>query len=252
MKKYKKPLSALMAFALLLLLWALAAFVIKKPFLPGPWLSAKAFLALLKSGALLKHALASLKRVLASLGFAFPLAAALGLWAGRSVKVDSLVSPLAYVLHPLPKAALLPVIMLLFGLGDSAKIILLGLVIFFQALVSAMDSARRLSRELVDSVRSLGAGKRDMAFIVILPAALPELFTSLRVSLGTAVAVLFLSETFATENGLGFLIVDSWARIAYPEMYAAILALSFLGLGLFAMADVAEKLLCPWAAQRRN
>jgi NitT/TauT family transport system permease protein len=75
---------------------------------------------------------------------------------------------------------------------------------------------------------------------------LPDLFTSLRVSLGTLMAVLFLAETFASSSGVGFLIIDAWTRIAYPEMYAAILALSILGLILFKIVDFAEHLFCPW------
>ena len=107
-----------------------------------------------------------------------------------------------------------------------------------------------MPRQLIDSVRSLGASKLELAALVVVPAALPDLLTSLRVSLGTAVAVLFLAETFATDTGLGFLIVDSWSRVAYAEMYAAIIALSLLGLGLFAAVDAAERLLCPWHSYR--
>lgn len=250
-KSYKRFLANMLSILFLLALWALGAFLIKKPFLPSPLASAKAFIKLLYSGELMLHSFASLRRVLAALAIAFPMAAAIGLWAGRSGILDAFVSPLAYVLHPLPKAALLPVIMLLFGLGDTAKIVLLGLIIFSQILVSARDAARRISSELIDAVRTLGAGKRHILFMVIVPATLPDLFTSLRISLGTSVAVLFLSETFASDTGLGFLIVDFWSRVAYPEMYAAIVAMSFLGLLLFFMADIAEYLFCPWLINKR-
>jgi NitT/TauT family transport system permease protein len=140
--------------------------------------------------------------------------------------------------------------MLLMGLGEASKIFLLGIIVFSQIIVAARDSSRRIQREVLDSVRSLGGTGLDLAVHVIVPAALPELLTALRVSLGTAVAVLFLSETFATQTGLGWLIVDAWARVSYPEMYAGILALSALGLGLFMAVDLAERLLCPWRDYR--
>lgn len=242
----KKAAGLVLALAGLAVAWELAAVLVARPFLPGPGQAAIAFAGLAASGELARHGLASAGRVLAAIALAFPPAAALGLLAGRSRRVDAVVSPLAYVLHPLPKAAFLPVIMLALGLGDAAKVFLVGLIVFSQVLVAARDAARRIPPRLIDSVRSLGAGRLTVARLVVLPATLPDLLTSLRVSLGTSVAVLFLAETFATETGLGFLIVDAWARVAYDEMYAAIAALSMLGLGLFGAADLAERLLCPW------
>ncbi|MDR2109815.1 MAG: ABC transporter permease subunit, partial [Spirochaetaceae bacterium] len=126
------------------------------------------------------------------------------------------------------------------------KIFLLGFTIFSQILVTMRDAAKQVPPELLDSVRSLGAGRAGLLRHVIIPAVLPPFFTGLRVSLGTAIAVLFLAETFASESGLGYLIVDAWTRVAYAEMYAAILALSLLGLLLFALTDFLEKILCPW------
>ncbi|MFH2114146.1 MAG: ABC transporter permease subunit [Spirochaetota bacterium] len=246
----RKALGLALALAGLLAIWASAAAIIGKPFLPAP---AKAFTALVRmgsSGLLWTHGWASAGRVLWALLWSFPPAAALGLAAGRSARLDAVISPLLYLLHPLPKAAFLPVIMLLMGLGEASKIFLLGIIVFSQIIVAARDSSRRIQRELLDSVRSLGGTGLDLAVQVIVPAALPELLTALRVSLGTTVAVLFLSETFATQTGLGWLIVDAWARVSYPEMYAGILALSALGLGLFMAVDQAERLLCPWRDYR--
>ena len=234
----------------LLVAWAAAAALVSRPFLPGPAATFAALARLAVSGALARHGIASAARVLGAIALAFPPAAALGLLAGRHRRVDAVVSPLAYLLHPLPKAAFLPLIMLALGLGDASKVFLVGLIVFSQVLVAARDSARRVDPLLVDSVRSLGAGTTRIALLVIVPATLPDLLTSLRVSLGTAVAVLFLAETFATDTGLGYLIVDAWARVAYAEMYAAIIALSLLGLGLFGATDLAERLLCPWKAGR--
>jgi NitT/TauT family transport system permease protein len=111
------------------------------------------------------------------------------------------------------------------------------------------DAAKQTPPELLDSVRSLGAGRAALLWHVVIPAVLPAFFTALRVSLGTAVAVLFLAETFAAQSGLGYLIMDAWARIAYPEMYAAILTLSLLGLILFVLVDVLDRFFCPWVKE---
>jgi ABC-type nitrate/sulfonate/bicarbonate transport system ATPase subunit/ABC-type nitrate/sulfonate/bicarbonate transport system permease component len=248
----KNGVSHLLGIALTVLgfagLWALAAALLQRPFLPGPLTALRALIRLGAAGTLGRHLGASLSRILWALVTSFIPAAALGLAAGRSPPLNAVVSPVIYLLHPLPKAAFLPIIMLILGLGEASKIFLVGFIIFSQILVTARDAAHRVNRELIASVRSLGAGPWGVTRQVILPATLPDLFTGLRVSLGTAVAVLFLAETFATSRGLGYLIIDAWTRIAYGEMYAAILALSLLGLGLFVITDALERICCPWEA----
>ncbi len=245
----RRPLGILLALAAFVALWTLFAALASRPFLPGPVSAAEAFVRMAGSGVLTRHAAASARRVVLAVASAFLPAAALGLASGRSRRLDALVSPVVYILHPLPKVALLPVILLLLGLGEASKIFLVGFIIFSQVLVAARDASRRVPKAYLDSIRSLGAPKRAQALHVVLPAALPDLLTSLRVSLGTAIAVLFLAETIATEDGLGWLIVDAWSRVAYPEMYAAILALSFLGFLAFLAVDLAERVLCPWNAR---
>lgn len=226
--------------------WNIFARQINKAFLPSPIITARTLISLAKSGVLFFHLGESLSRIFWALVWSFIPAAALGLAAGRSAKINAIISPIIYIIHPLPKAAFLPLIMLFLGLGDSSKIFLLIFIIFSQILVAARDSASRILQTHIDVLRSMGASRLQIMLHVTVPAALPDLFTSLRVSLGTLMAVLFLTETFAATSGLGFLIVDAWTRIAYPEMYAAILALSFLGLILFGIADMLEKLFCPW------
>jgi NitT/TauT family transport system permease protein len=245
-KSEHRALRALAAAAFIGLIWWLAAAAVRKPFLPAPGLAMERFFARISDGSLLYHLGASARRIGVALAFTGPAAAILGLAAGRSRRLDALVSPFVYLLHPLPKVAFLPVIMLFFGLGDAAKDILIGLIIFGQILVAARDASRDVDQAAVDSVRALGGKRRDIIRHVVFPACLPALLTALRVGLGTAIAVLFLAETFATESGLGWYVMDAWARIDYPDMYAAILALSLFGLLVYAAIDLAEARLCRW------
>ncbi|MGD9405140.1 MAG: ABC transporter permease subunit, partial [Anaerolineae bacterium] len=104
-----------------------------------------------------------------------------------------------------------------------------------------------LRPELIASVRSLGAGRRALFRFVYLPACLPAVLTSLRVSIGTAVAVLFFAESFATTSGLGYyIIVETWGRLAYAEMYAGVVGMSLLGLALYFIVDRLQRHMCPW------
>jgi len=243
LKKYFGILLALLAFAVF---WLGIAALVERPFLPGPIKVASALVRLAGRGQLWPHLGSSLSRIFWALLTSTIPAAALGLAAGRSGRFNNFLSPVIYLLYPLPKAAFLPVIMLFFGLGEVSKIFLVGFIVFSQILVNMRDAAKQVSAEYLDSVRSLGAGRGGLLWHVIIPAVLPAFFTGLRISLGTAVAVLFLAETFAAQSGLGYLIMDAWTRIAYPEMYAAILALSLLGLLLFIVIDLMEYFICPW------
>jgi len=234
------------ALGLLGLLWALGAAALHKPFLPGPLETFARLGALVADGTLGPHFGVSLARVLGAVALAFGPAVGLGLAAGLSPRVDTLVRPLLYVLHPLPKVVFLPLFFLLLGLGDAPKVALVAFIVFSQLAVAARDGARRLPAGLLDQMRSLGARRRHLWADVVVPGVLPELFSALRIALGTSVAVLFFAESFASVSGLGWYIVDAWGRVDYPDMNAAIVALALLGLGLLALVDGAEALFCPW------
>lgn len=245
-KYFMRSFSIIIVLFFIFTAWYAGAQYINKPFLPNPFIAFNTFISLAQSGVLFFHLASSLSRIGYALLWSFIPASALGLAAGRSKKINAVISPVCYIMHPLPKAAFFPLILLLFGLGEASKIFLLAFIVFSQILLAARDSSRRISQNIIDSVRSMGANHFQIILHAVIPAALPDLFTSFRVSLGTVMAVLFLAETFASSSGLGFLIVDAWTRINYPEMYAAILALSFLGLILFAFVDLIEKIFCPW------
>lgn len=195
---------------------------------------------------LLKHTAASFVRVLFSLIIAVVMALPLGILMGRKKSLDRIFSPLTYILYPIPKTALLPVLLLLFGIGNLSKVLLLLLVLFFQVLLNLRDGAARINEEYLLSVRSLGASPLQRFRFVIFPAVLPRLLTSLRTGSGTALAVLFFAETFFTEYGLGFYIMDSWIRVSYTEMFSGILCISLLGLGIFLGIDALEHRFCRW------
>ncbi len=138
-------------------------------------------------------------------------------------------------------------VLLFLGLGDLPKIFIIFLILFFQILVLVRDQAAALRPELIQSVRSLGAGRRALFRFVYLPASLPAVLTALRLTVGTAVAVLYVAELYATQRGLGYYIyLNGSTLFNYPAMYAGIVAMSILGLGLYFGVDWLEKRLCKW------
>jgi len=236
----------LVAILISLVAWQLAAMALQVDVLPSPVAVLATFVVELPRG-LGRHFVVSAGRVLVSVLLAVATAVPLGLVLGQSQQLNRIFAPLIYLVYPIPKIVFLPVILILLGIGDASKVFIIWLILFFQVLVVVRDEAGNLRPELVYSVRSLGAGRRALFRFVYLPATLPAVLTSLRISVGTAVAVLFFAESFATQAGLGYyIIVETWSRLAYAEMFAGIVAMSLLGLGLYFVIDWLERRLCPY------
>lgn len=234
------------AAALLTLAWELLARAVDLSILPPPSLVAVTFMHEI-GGALGAHFAASLWRVLASISIALATAVPLGLIIGQSERLNDLFSPLLYLLYPIPKVVFVPVVLLFLGVGDASKIAVIALILFFQIVVLVRDQAASLRPELVLSVRSLGAGRRALFRFVYLPASLPAILTALRQSIGTAVAVLYITELFATRLGLGYYIyLQGSTYFDYAKMYAGVVAMSLLGLGLYFSVDSIQRRLCRW------
>jgi NitT/TauT family transport system permease protein len=175
------------------------------------------------------------------------IASPAGIILGQSKRLNQLFSPIIYLLYPIPKVVFVPILILLFGIGDFPKIIIIFIILFFQVLVLVRDQASGLHPALIQSVRSLGAGRRALFRFVYLPASLPAILTALRQSVGTSVAVLYIAELFATQRGLGYYIyLNGSTLFNYAAMYAGIIAMSILGLGLYYSVDWLEKRCCPW------
>lgn len=228
----------------LVVLWALVSVLIHSPALPMPQAAASQFAQQLPE--LLPQAGISFFRILVAMLIGTFLGLPLGLFIGRSKKADTVCAPLLYLLYPIPKVVFLPVLMVLLGLGDAPKIVLIGVVIFFQTMMTARDSAQSIPEASIMSVRSLGASRRDIAFDVVLPASLPDVFTALRINTGTAIAILFLAESIAGTSGLGYYIVNAWGMIDYPSMFGGIIAMALMGVILYELLNMLESRLTRW------
>lgn len=241
-----KVLNGLLGFVLVLLFWQLGSMALQKPFLPTPGASFAAFFEFLFHGEMGHHFLISTGRIISSIVLAMVLAVPLGLAMGRINWLGRILNPIVYLLYPLPKVVFLPIIVVLMGLGNWPKIFLITLVVFFQIVVVTRDAASSIPQASVQSMRSLNATPWQMFRHLILPSCLPQILTSLRITLGTAIAILFFAETFASFDGLGYFILDGMETREYPAMYAGIIGLALLGLCLYWLVDVLENRWCRW------
>jgi len=246
MQRLKTALNYLLAVLFLIIIWHMASVMVDKPFLPQPLDALRECFILFSQGVITGHFLISAYRVLISMFIAFILAVPLGLFLGRHKKIDGLFAPLIYILYPLPKIVFLPILVVFLGLGNTPKIVLITLVIFFQLLVTVRDAARSVPYQSLQVMRSLNASNWQIYWHLIWPYCLPDVLTSLRIALGTAIAVLFLAETFASQNGLGYFILDAMEKREFGEMYAAIIAMGLLGLLLYEIVDIMEKRFIKW------
>jgi len=242
----RKYLRYLLTLAGMLILWQVVSMIAGEFVLPGPL---DVFRRLMVDGASMlywRHVGASVYRIMAALAIAFATAVPLGLFLGMSPGLDRLAKPLIYLSYPVPKIVLLPIVMLIFGLGDSGKIAMLAMILFFQLLITTRDAARGVNRAARYSLYSLGGGSRHLFAHVVWPSCLPAVFTSLRIATGTVVAVLFFVESISTRYGMGFYILDAWGRADITGIFVGMVSLAGLGVILYETFDFMERVFCRW------
>lgn len=235
------------AAAVLLTLWQILAMSLDSMALPSPWLVFIDVSQKLFNGSILDDlGISSIRAVLGIL-LALTAAVPLGLATGAEESLNKRLSPFIYLLYPIPHVVLLPLVIILFGIGDFSKIFLIALIVFFQILVTTRDASKNINRNYFYSMQTLGATRLQIYRHVIIPATLPKILTAMRISIGTSVAILFFVESFATSKGLGYIIMDSWGRADYIALYTGISYMAVLGFGLYVLLDILEKRLCRWS-----
>ena len=242
-------LTAILGF---LALWSLvsAAVVVAKLFnpifLPGPWMIAGSLVTLAAKGQLWGHVVATLQRV--ALGFTTGalLAVGLGLPAGHFRFIRNLVEPVVEMLRPIPPLAMLPLFIVWVGIGESSKVGFITYATFFPMFLTTVHAVRQLDPLLVRAAQSLGARPSQLFFRVILPAALPEMLTGIRLGVALSFFVIVISEFIGAEQGLGFLINDGRSFFLVPQMLGAAVLLGLLGYGGNALVRLVERRFLRW------
>ncbi len=232
---------------MVILFWYILHYLLQSAVVPSPHQTIYHFFIIFPR-ILIIHMISSLGRIIAAILISLIFGVIFGLILGMNEYFDSIFTPVVYIVYPIPKIAFLPVLMILLGLGNLPKIILITIIIIFQIIVTTRDAVKGLSKELFYSVQSLGMNKLQIYQHMIIPAILPKILTSLRISVGTSVAVLFFAENFASRYGIGYFIMNSWSTVDYLGMFSGILALSIMGLSLFKLIDFMESKLCAWVS----
>ncbi|MGV9598349.1 ABC transporter permease subunit [Streptosporangium sandarakinum] len=206
----------------------------------------RAWYDLLLGGQLLEHFQASLVRSLTGFGLAVVLAVPLGLAIGWYRPVADFLSPVLEIFRNTSAVALLPVFILILGLGEPSKIVFVFYACSWPVLLNTVSGVRTVEPLLVKSARSLGLGPFSLFRKVILPAAVPTIFTGIRLAGASSILVLLFAEMVGAKAGLGYLVQDAQFSFRIPDMYAGIITISALGLLFNLLLLAVERRFSTW------
>jgi NitT/TauT family transport system permease protein len=236
----------LLGLLLVLVAWALACWLVSIPtvVLPSP---DKVLLAMVTRGdLLLSESLITLKETL----FGFVLALAVGLplavAVANSRPLNLMFYPLLIALQSVPKVALAPIVLVWFGTGMESKLAIVWLVAFFPIIVDTVAGLRSTPRELLEFADSLKATRAQIFLKVQFPAALPFVITGAKVAITLAVIGAVIGEFIGSSEGLGFLLLSATSQLNTPLAFAALFALAALGILVYLLVELAERLMAPW------
>lgn len=193
-----------------------------------------------------EHAIPSLIRMFFGYAIAGVLGITVGVLVGAYRPLYRIVDPVLQFLRAIPPTAIIPVGILLIGIGDTMKILVIAFGAFWPVLVNAADGARGVSQERLDTARIFGVSRLETLLTVTFPSALPGIFAGLRTGLSIAFIMIVVSEMIGSTNGLGYYILQAQRTFAIPEMYGGIALLAILGYALNTGFVMVERRVLAW------
>lgn len=235
----------------LILLWQvlLMAGVGDRRFIPAPSDIAWRYWEMIRSGELAQHTAATLYRVFAGFLLGSIPGVAVGLLMAMFRPVRIFFDPLIASLFPIPKIALMPLLLLAFGFGDASKIALVVTAVFFPVVVNTYVGAANIEKIYWDVAKNFGASQSAIFRRIVFFGALPMIFAGLRIALAVSFIVLVASEFVATKSGIGYLIWSSWELLQVDVMFVGIVTVGVLGLIATVVLQEIERKVIPWKAE---
>jgi len=221
-------------------------------FFPSPSFIFFTLIKLIASGKLVANLLATLLRLFLGLVWGGVPGLILGLAMGWSSRLRTIIDPLIAAAHPVPKIAILPLIMILFGIGESSKVIVVSLATFFPLLINAMAGVRQISPIHFEVANSYGATTVKIFTRVILPGSLPLILAGIRLALNMSLLVTIAVELVASQKGLGAMIWLSWQTLRTEELYVSLGVTALLGILFNFLLQRLTVTLVPWQMEQNH
>lgn len=238
--------AAIVVVALMVWEWQVRSGGLSALFFPAPSTIARTLIRLLTNGELAVNVGATLSRLL--LGFALGglPALILGMAMGWSRRLRAVVDPFIAAAHPVPKIAVLPLIMIIFGIGESSKVVVVAVAIFFPMLINTMAGVRQISPIYFEVAENYGASLFKVFTRVVVPGSLPLVLTGARLALNVALLITIAVELVAAQEGLGEMIWFAWETLRTEELYASLIVIAALGISFNFLLQRLTAHLVPW------
>ena len=215
-------------------------------FFPAPSSIIETFVKMLLDGVLLEHTAMTLSRILIGFVLGAVPGVLLGVLLGWVRPLRQLLEPIFASLLPIPKVAIFPLLLLIFGLGETSKYVIVAISMFFYLFFNTMSGVMQTPPLLNDVAQANGATRVQRWFTVSFPYALPSIFTGLKLATGGAFVIIAASEFVGSQSGLGYLIWSSWSTFAVSKMYVGIVTISILGYAATSLEGFIERRVVPW------
>ncbi len=220
--------------------------VVDARFFPAPSGVAETFWSMARSGELWLHTEASLLRLLCGFLVGGIPALALGIAMGLSSLLRALVEPLIAATYPIPKSAIMPLLLLVFGLGEASKVAMVAIGVFFPVAMNAVTGVLEINRIYLDVGRNYRASRWQVFRTIALPGALPFIMTGIKLGVGLGLVLIAISEMLGAKSGLGYLIWNAWEILDVNAMYVGLFTIALLGFFFTHVLNVLERWLVPW------
>ena len=234
----------------LLAIWQAGSLILNNDSFPTALEAFRAVPAILTDKEALINILASLRRMAIGFGIGVAVSIPLGLTMGRSRGVASFFNPLLMVLYPVPKAALMPIIMLWLGVGDLSKTLVIFLGVSLPVIYHSFEGAKAVEEKMLWSGAAMGLSAMQRMFRIVLPAALPEILTGCRTGLVLALITMITSEMIARQSGAGNILFNALDMGQYDTVFAMIIIVGAMGIGLDAAFERLRRRLVRWSEPR--
>jgi NitT/TauT family transport system permease protein len=240
-------LAPLLACLALFLAWDMTARLVEIDSLPSPWSVLKELPAFLSDREALFNILDSMRRMATGFVLAMLVSIPLGLVMGRSQPIAAFFNPLMMVIYPVPKAALMPIIMLWLGVGEAAKILVIFLGVSLPVIYHSYQGGRGVEEKMLWSAAAMGMAARARLMRIVFPAALPEIMVGARTGLVLALITMVTSEMIARQSGVGNILFNALDMAQYQSVYATIVVIGLIGFVLDAAFEKLRGVLLTWA-----
>jgi ABC-type nitrate/sulfonate/bicarbonate transport system permease component len=216
--------------ALLVVVWEASGRADLLPnYIVAPSAILQSFSTMLVNGEIYSHTRDSLYRASTGLLIGSFSGVTMGLLAGVFRPIENFYDPIISLTYPVPKIAILPILFAWLGIGNLSKITIITIAVFYPMFIAAFYGAKSVSKVHVWSARNMGATRSNIFWKIIVPTALPQIFTGLRVALALSLVVMIAAELVVSNTGLGFLVVQAEAGLRFDIMYVAIVVTAFIG-----------------------